>query len=176
MLRQTVFIVMAFALMACGSTVVGQEGAGAPPPGGFARPGMGGMTPCPATALAPPPAGFVDRAEPLQLTDDQKTKLKDILAKGEETLMPLRQKAGEASRTLRQALFAPEFDAQKVAQLAAEAEKAETAIIKAEIDVWAKIRGVLTADQVTKLQDMMGRMGGGRRGRRGGGAPPPTVQ
>lgn len=192
-MKKAVFVVLILTLVACAGAVVGQAGVAAPPPAGgpappppgLARPGGpgmmgGGMMSCPAMAVAPPPAGLVARAEALQLSDDQKTKLKDILAKSEETLIPLRQKAAEASRALRQAVFAPEFDAQKVKQLATDAEKAEAAIVSAEIETWAQIRGVLAADQLTKLQELTGlRMGpglggGGRRGGPGGQpAPPP---
>ena len=186
-MKKTVFVIVALALAACATTALAQGPNPAPPAGGFAGPpgaGMmgGGMGTCPAMVLSPPPAGIVDRADALQLADGQKTKLKDVLTKSEETLMPLRQKAGEASRALRQAIFAPEFDASKIKQLVTDAQNAEVAILKAEIGIWGQIRGILTADQLAKLQELTGRrmgpgMGGGRRGGPGGQpAPPPPAQ
>ena len=169
-MKKTVFIVLALALIACATAVIGQAPAGPPP----MAPGVKGGVSCPAMALAPPPAMVFERADALQLTDDQKTKLKDSLAKGEETLQPLRQKAMEATRALREALFAASFDAAKVSELAASAEKADAAIVKAEVETWTQIRSILTADQVTKLQELMGRrMGQGHNRNRGGGGAAP---
>ena len=95
--------------------------------------------------------------------------------------MPLRQKAMEATRALRDAVYAASFDASKVAELATAAGKAEAAIVKAEIETWTQIRSILTAEQITKLQEMMSRRMGQGRNRRGGGggaapgAPPPRL-
>ncbi len=183
-MKKTVFVIAALAVTACGTTALAQGPGGPPPAGGPAgAPGLlrAGFGSCPVMGIAPPPAAIVDRAEALQLTDDQKTKLRHALANGEQTLTPLRQKAAEASRALRQAIFAAEFDAQSVQQLATDAMKAETAVLNAEIAVWTQIRGILTSEQVAKLQDLVGRgmapgMGGGRRGGPGSppGGPPPA--
>ena len=81
-MKKTVLIVLALALAACATVVIGQA-PGGPPPGG-PRGGRGGMS-CPAMALNVPPAMVFERAEGLQLTEEQKTKLKDTLAKSDET-------------------------------------------------------------------------------------------
>lgn len=127
-----------------------------------------GMT-CPAMAIAPPQSMMIDRmGDQLGLTDDQKTKLKDILAKSETSLKDLRTKAETASKAVHDALFAETFDAAKVTQLFTNAEKAEAAIGTSEIATWGEIRGVLTADQVTKLSTAMSRRMGGSFGNFGG--------
>ena len=134
---------------------------------------------CPAMALALPQATFFERnTEQLGITQEQLGKLKDVIAKSDEALRPLLQKSGDAIQALRAGAFAPQYDAEKVKGLAAAAEKAEADVVTARLAAWAKVREVLTADQVTKLRDLMA----SRRGFGGGtgpapgapGAPPPS--
>lgn len=107
---------------------------------------------CPANALTIMPSSAVETsAERLGLTSDQVTSLKNALAKSEEALRPLLQKSADATKALRAALTAPEYDAANVAKLAQNAITAETAIINARINTWTQVRGILTADQVAKL-------------------------
>lgn len=181
-MRKTAIIVLSLALAACAIVVLAQVPGGPPATGGPAgmRVGMG-MGSCPAMTLTPPSARMLERADMLQLSDDQKTKLNDVLSKGDQTLAPLREAAGKASRALRTAVMGSEADAQKIAQLVADAQKTEAAIINAEIQIWGQIKSVLSAEQMTKLQELLASragMGGGRNRNRpgpgaGGEAPPP---
>ncbi|MDH7601877.1 MAG: periplasmic heavy metal sensor [Armatimonadota bacterium] len=143
-----------------------------PPPGGGMGFGMGfGM--CATMAVAPPTAAMVDRMTDLQLTEDQATRLKSILTESEKQLMSLRQKVADACRALREAVFAEQYDSAKVQALASEAQKAESAVLSAELQTWAQIRSVLTAEQVNKLQGPVGWRGGPRQGgSRGAGGQP----
>lgn len=148
---------------------------GGPGPGGPGGPrGMGGFgMSCPAMAVMPPQVGMLDRmADALQLTEDQMTKLRTAMTKSDEAMRPLSRSAADSSRALRDALMAPEFNAQKVKDLAATAEKAEAALVSARIDEWAQIRSILTADQAKQLQGMMTMQRPGP-GQRPGGPPPP---
>jgi Spy/CpxP family protein refolding chaperone len=118
--------------------------------------GGGFMMSCPAMAVMTPQAQMFERvADILQLTDDQKTKLTDIIAKNEQTLQPLMQKCSQAAQALRAAILAPTYDAQKVKELSVIAEKAEADVINARIDTWTQIRSVLTTEQAAKLQAAM---------------------
>lgn len=132
----------------------------------------------PAMALVPLPPGAIDRAsEALGLTDDQTTKLKAAVSDSELSIHSLSQKSADATRSLHDALMASDYDAQKVKNLAAAAEKAEAAVISARIDEWTQVRSVLTADQSKGLQGM-GTQRPGRDMRPGGpppgaGTPPP---
>lgn len=178
--KAVLVMILLLAAGACATVVMGQ-GPGAPGPGG-ARAGFGGgYAMCPANALMPPRVAMLDRVEGLGLTADQKSKLTTLLTNSDTTLTPLRQKAAQATQALRTALLAPTYDEAKVARLATEAQNAETALMKAEIPVWTQIRGILTADQVSKLQAPVGRGtggagGAGRAGRAGRGAQPAPGQ
>ena len=120
--------------------------------------------------LMPPRAAMVDRiADQLSLTDDQTAKLKKVLTKGDETIQALQTKATEASKAVREALFASTFDAKKVTDLATASQKAEAAIVTASIDEWTQIRAILTKDQVASLKETMQRPGPGM----GPGGPGP---
>lgn len=190
-MRKVLFVFLALVLVACASAALAQQPPQGPPPPGQFGGGFGMRGPsmsCPAMMIAPPQVAMIERsADTLALTDDQKTKLTDVLTKSETALRDLRPKADAASKALRDALFAPTFDSAKVAGLLADAQKIETAIANSEIGTWTEIRAILTADQVTKLSDSMnrrmgggfggGNRGGGNRGNRGGGnpgGPPPA--
>jgi Spy/CpxP family protein refolding chaperone len=151
----------AFAASAQMRVGTGARAANRGPAGGMMGFGMGM---CAAMAIAPPPVAALDQTADLQLTEEQMARLKSILTESEKQLMSLRQKAADASQALRQAILAEKYDADKVKRLAAEAQKAESAVLESEIQTWAQIRQVLTAEQVNKLQGMFGRWGGPRPG------------
>ena len=147
----------------------GQGGRGGPGarggPGGPGGPG--GHAPSVMAALLPPPAGAVDGiARALELTTEQAAQLKAILTASDTTIQPLMKTAADATRAVRDALVAEDFDAMAVVTLAAAAQTAEADVISASVGVWTQVRSdatlALTADQVAKLM-----MGPGR------GAPPP---
>jgi len=164
-MKKTVVIAVVLAALACATVAWSQ---GPPGPGGMGRP----MMSSPAMAVMPPHAGMVNRmTEALQLTEDQTSKLETITAKNDENVRTLSQKSEDASKALHDALLAANFDAQKVKDLAATAEKAEAALIGASIDEWTQIRAILTTDQAKGLQDVMSVRGPGP-GQRPFGPPP----
>jgi len=176
-MKRALLIAVALALALSASAVWAQGGPGGRQgPGAFGgrqAPGGRGQR-CPAMAVMPPPAAVLnDLSGALQLTDDQKTKLKDIMTQSDATMAPLLKKFADALQTLRTALTAASFDPRNVKSLAAAAEKAEADIVNARIDVWTKIRGVLTADQITKLQTIMAQPRGTGAGMGPGGRPAP---
>ncbi|MHB0997622.1 MAG: Spy/CpxP family protein refolding chaperone [Armatimonadota bacterium] len=140
-------------------------------PGGFGGPPM--FT-CPSMVVMVPPSFALDgMAQGLKLSASQKSKLKGILTKSEKSIQPLREKASKATQALRTALMATKYDANKVKSLAAAAEKAEAAIVSANISTWSQIRSVLTADQIKMMQAPM--RPAGMRGPGGGQfGPPPS--
>ena len=116
------------------------------------------MMPSVLMAVMPPPADMLDRlTDTLGLTDDQVAKLKDILTKSDATIHPLGKTAADASKALHDAVLASDYDSTNIADLATKAEKAEADAVSASIGVWTQVRAVLTADQVTKLQEAMPR-------------------
>jgi hypothetical protein len=139
------------------------------------------MMSCPAMAVVTPQGFMLDRAVgTLRLTEDQAIKLKAVTAKNDTTLRPLMEKAADASKALRTALLASDYDAKKVKELASAAEKAEAAVVTANIDGWASIRAALTADQFSKLKEAVsapspffGRPGQFGQPQGSGGFPPP---
>lgn len=174
MMKTSVAVVVALMLVMSSVGVWGQAPPDQPPPGpqgpGPGMPGgpgrmmrMGGT--CPAMALNLPPAMMIDRAgEMLQLTDEQKTNLKSALDKGEQTLRPLRDKSNAATGALRDGALSATCDATKLKSLASDAEKAESAVLNAELDAWTQLKGILTAEQLGKMRDMMSRRGPGMMG------------
>lgn len=123
--------------------------------GHSARPG-GPMMSCPVMAVMPPQAGMIDHmAKTLQLTKDQTAKLKKIAAESDKTLQPLQSSASKSSQALRSAILASKYNAKNVKDLAAKAEKAEAKVVTASIDIWTRIRLVLTASQSAKLRESM---------------------
>jgi len=91
-------------------------------------------------------------ASKLGLTTTVAASLKSILTASDATIQPLQKTAGDAAKALHDSLSATTFDAAAVGTLAAAAQKAEGDVIAASIDVWTQLRGILTADQVAKLQ------------------------
>lgn len=117
---------------------------------------MGASQGCPLAALQLPPASmFRFISQRLQLPEDQSTKLLDIITKSEQTLTPLRTKAQEAGAQLRAALVADTYDAANVQSLAQNAQRAEAAIVTAQINTWTKIRSLLTAEQAKLFTEMI---------------------
>jgi len=142
---------------------------GGPPPGG-PKGGPGGPPPiCSTMAILPPPAAAVDAiTKALGLTTQQAADLKTVLTASGDTLGPLVKTASDATKALRDAVFAATYDADAVAAAVTAAQDAEVAIVTASIDTWAKIRAILTADQFAKLA-----AGPGPGGPRPPGPPPP---
>lgn len=155
-MKRTVVIAVVLTAVICASA---WSQVGGPPPGGPRGPGM----PSPITAIMPPVGILQHGAQALGLTEDQIAKLRDSAQKADEIIRPLMKTLGESCKALRDALAAPDFDAQNIGKLAATAEKDEAAVVAARIAEWARIRAILTADQIAKLQELMA-------------APPPPLQ
>ena len=138
------------------------------PPPGMGMPGMGGpggfrpMQPCAANALnLPQPMLFGMAADRLKLSNEQVDKLKTMVITAEQALRPLRDKSREATDALRAGVFDPGKDAQALRELADKAEKAEAAVISAQLDAWVKLKAELKPEQLAIMQDIMGRGRGG---------------
>lgn len=121
------------------------------------RPGPGAMgihrMSCPAMATMPPQAGRIDSlAKTLQLSKDQIAKLKKVSAESDKKLKPLSEQAAKSTQALRSAVLASKYNVKSVKELAAKAQKAEAAIVTANIDAWTKTRAILTTSQAAKLQ------------------------
>ena len=174
-MKRTVVITLTLAVLICASAAWCQGPPGPGGPGGF-RGGRGPGMPCAMTAVMPPVGILQHGAEALGLTADQIKQLKDLAQNGDATMPPLMKAVGESCKAFRDALVASEFDTEAVAKLAATAESNEAAVVTARIAEWAQIRTILTADQITKLQEMMSLPPPGPGGPGGpppGGAPPP---
>lgn len=175
-MRKIVVVVVILCLMIGAATVWSQvqnRTGGSRGPGG-----MGFRMTCPAMALSPPSAMMLERTESLSLTEDQNTRLKEVLAKSEEMLTPLRLKASDENQALRTAILGADYDHQKVVQLAAAAQKAESAIVDEELNTWKQIRSIITDKQAEQLQQMYSRPFGGLSGPGGAmrNAPSSNVQ
>jgi Spy/CpxP family protein refolding chaperone len=124
-------------LLMLSATGFAQDATNSPPAGGPPGPGMRGRGP-----------NFDTVAQRLNLTDDQKPKVKAILEEMGQKMRDLRQQSQDMSR---------------------EDRMAKMKSIREETD--AKMKAVLTADQFKQWQEMESRMRGPRNGPPGG--PPP---
>ncbi len=170
----------------------GPQGPGGMGPGGMGPGGMGprgfrqgmgpmgmpnpGMGPDALTQILPPPAFALDRmSNELGLTKEQSDKLQSVATKGDKAVHAQLQKLMTATRKLHEALNSSTFSAEAVKSAAKDVQSAHNAVVNAAVDEWIDIRGVLNADQMGRLQEMLSRprpMGMGQRGfRRGFGGP-----
>ncbi len=136
----------------------GGQGSGSGGQGGPGGPnGQGGMMQVSVmTVVTPPTTVMVDRlADQLELTTSQITQLKVVITAGNTTIKALSTKSVKLAQALQAALLAADYDDAKVKELVAPAQKAETAVITASIDVWTKIRSILNVDQIAALKVMM---------------------
>ncbi len=165
---------------------------GPPPggPGGMGRPGgpnnPGGRQPgmmmmmmaSPTLAVSTPPYRlFEGMASEWKLSADQLKKLQTTLQADAPKIRSLRQASAAASKALRDALMDKKSSPAQLRSLLAAARKADDALIAHQMQNWATIREILTADQLAALsktlnnpmqgRPMMPGMGGmgGQRGR-----------
>jgi len=128
---------------------------------------MGPQT-CPLAAVETPSIEFfMQSAHRIGLTDEQQGKLMEMFGKKMQTNKPLMDKATKATKDLRAAVLAPDFDAKKVQELAAESAKAEAVLIQEAVQTWKGIRAILTTEQMKAVTEMMKRppmMGPGMMG------------
>lgn len=152
-MRKTMLIAVVLALAICVTPVWSQ---GRPGPGGPGRHMSGGVM---AVPLPPPAAAIDGLTESLELTTNQTASLTEVLTASDETIQPLLKTAEEAAKALRDAVFAPEYDAAAVEELMNAALAAQTSVVTACINAWSQIREILTADQFAKLQECKGSCG-----------------
>lgn len=162
-------VITLLALLALSVTVFAQGQSASQRQGGQ-RPMGGAMMTCPSMAIMPPQSGMIDRlAQVLGLTDEQKSNLKTIVAENQKTLEPLLKKASESTKAFAKSVITAEYDSENTKTLRDQAVEAESDIIAANLKTWEEIRAILTADQLTKYQQMIGAMSQGPGQRFGGG-------
>jgi hypothetical protein len=148
-----------------------------PGPGPIITPGHNLVTPAPCVVnalriLSPLRMPMFD--ERLKLTDEQHTKLQDILTKSEEDLKPLIQTQKKVAEEFVTGLTKPglrETDLQAAADLAM---KAESAILTEKIKALLAVRAALQPDQVTQFNAMLDQVTSVWRP--GASTPAPTIQ
>jgi Spy/CpxP family protein refolding chaperone len=187
-------ISIAAALLLCATFAFGQgfggpgmpggpQGFGGMGPGGMGPGGMGpmgmrnpGIDPGALMQILPPPAFALDRmSAELGLTKEQSDKLQAVATKGDKAVHARIQKLMSATRKLHAALNSSTFNAETVKSAAKEVQIAQNAVVNAAVDEWIDIRGVLNADQMGRLQEMLSRphpMGMTQRGFRRGFSGP----
>ncbi|MEN6372926.1 MAG: periplasmic heavy metal sensor [Armatimonadota bacterium] len=167
-MKKTVLVAAVLAILVS-AVAVWSQSAHRGRPGGM----MPRMMACPQAAVMTPHAGMIDRmAGTLKLTKTQTAKLKKIAADGDKTLQPLQSSSEKSCKALRSAMLASKYNAGNVKSLAAKAEKAEARVVTANIDIWTRMRSVLTASQSAKLQKMMNM----NRPPQGPAGPPPDMR
>jgi Spy/CpxP family protein refolding chaperone len=110
-------------------------------------------------------------AEVLDLTDEQKTQVREIIAAEWETTKPLRATLREKRRELRAAMQSGTFDEAAIRSIAASQADTFTELIVAKARGTSKVFAVLTPEQQAKAEKirplLKGRRGGHHRGFRG---------
>jgi len=106
--------------------------------------------------VAPPNIQLLlNNQDKLQLSDEQKTKVRDLLTAAGKTRRVLVEKLSKAADELKPALLADKFDVNHMNELAEAARKAETDLMNVDIETWSKLREILTTDQVKQLRNIM---------------------
>ena len=99
--------------------------------------------------------GFGFFAHQLNLTDAQKSQMKDILAKEKPTLQPLMQQMGQSRQQLRQLEMSGTFDEAQVRTLAAQQSQTMTELTVQRARIHSELMQVLTADQKAQLTELL---------------------
>ena len=97
------------------------------------------------------------RVRALDLTDAQRTQIKDIMTKEKPTIQPLMQQLLKSHKQMRQLESAGTFDETKVRALAREQSQTMTEFMVQKARIKSELMQVLTADQKTKLEAMEAR-------------------
>jgi hypothetical protein len=129
---------------------------------------------CPSSAVGMPTSLFLQLSREADLPKEQERMLTELL--GNESDFQIFDRALKATRALQEAKLAKDFDPKEFEVLAADASRAETALLHHQVQTWKGIRSILTAEQTKSvMQKMMppgmGPMGPG--GMPGPGGPPP---
>jgi Spy/CpxP family protein refolding chaperone len=114
-LKKVMVVLAALVVAVWAAGAWSQGGPGQGGRGGRGGPGGPGgmMASCPAMAVMPMHGPMIDRlVQDLGLTEDQVTQLKDVTAKGDAAMLPLAKKAGDATKALRDAVYAADYSEQ----------------------------------------------------------------
>lgn len=87
----------------------------------------------------------------LSLTDEQKTKINDLLAKADETLKPLVETQRQAAENFAVAMAKPETDQAALLAAADKAMKAEAAIMNERVKTFGELKALLDDKQKAEL-------------------------
>lgn len=91
----------------------------------------------------------------LNLTDTQKSQMKEIFAKEKPALQPLMQQMGQSRQQLRQLEMSGTFDEAQVRTLAAQQSQTMTELTVERARIHSEMMQVLTADQKTQLAQLL---------------------
>ncbi len=91
----------------------------------------------------------------LNLTDAQKSQMKEIFAKEKPALQPLMQQMGQSRQQLRQLEMSGTFDEAQVRTLAAQQSQTMTELTVERARIHSEMMQVLTADQKTQLAQLL---------------------
>jgi protein CpxP len=87
----------------------------------------------------------------LDLTDEQKTQMKDIMTKEKPTIQPLMQQVAQNRQQMRQLESAGTFDETKVRSLATQHSQTMAELMVQKARIKSELMQVLTPDQKTKM-------------------------
>jgi Spy/CpxP family protein refolding chaperone len=87
----------------------------------------------------------------LELTDAQKTQMKDIMTKEKPTIQPLMQQLAQNRQQMRQLESAATFDENKVRALATQQSQTMAELIVQKARIKSELMQVLTPEQKTKM-------------------------
>ena len=107
--------------------------------------------------------------ERLELSDEQVTKIKDVLTEARKKKIALRADARIAGIELRQMVTGETVDKADVGAKVDAIAKIRGDLLQARADAVLAVRDILTAEQIAKADGMLKRMLHGRGGRKGHG-------
>lgn len=93
-------------------------------------------------------------AEKLALTDEQQARIKSELALEKDVVTDLARKLYEAKKGLREILHQTDASEAKVREAATKVGTVETDLAVERFKIYGRLRPILTADQIEKLNEM----------------------
>ena len=121
------------------------------------------------------PGRMLEDARLLDLSDEQRTAVKDLLRQQHEARRPLMERKWDLRRQLREAASAPGADAAKVGQIAIESQRVGEQLLAQRKQLEASFAGLLNPEQKelwAKLQASREKERGRHKGGRGFGHGP----
>jgi len=104
------------------------------------------------------PAGLLIVFRQLNLTPEQKEKIRAIRQRVGRRLQILHQERNQLEQQIEEAIYGENFSMEKVDQLAAQAAEKQGEIIKLQANIEAQFRQILTPDQFYVFQFLIGEM------------------